>query len=61
MVECIDYGQKASPSKARHEHPSSENDEEFFVVVLAVGVSKDIPTHLLYSFAPRQSQTMLQF
>ena len=51
------------PLRQRHDMniPSSENDEEFFVVVLAVGVSKDIPTHLLYSFAPRQSQTMLQF
>ena len=27
--------------------PSSEIDEEFIIVALAVGVSKDIPTQLL--------------
>ena len=51
------------PRRQRHDMniPSSENDEESIIAVQAVGVSKDIPTHLLYSFAPRQSQTMLQF
>ena len=52
----IDYGQKASPSKARHNIPSSENDEESIIAVLAVDVSKNIPTHLLYSFAPRHEE-----
>ena len=41
--------------------PSSKIDEEFIIVALAVGVCKDIPTHMFYSFAPHQSQTMLQF
>ena len=41
--------------------PSSEMDEEFIIVVLAVGVCKDIPTHLLYCYAPHQFQTMLLF
>ena len=36
--------------------PSSENDEESIIAVLAVDVSKDIPTHLLYSFAPRHEE-----
>ena len=32
--------------------PSSKIDEEFIIVALAVGVCKDIPTHMFYSFAP---------
>ena len=32
--------------------PSSEIDEEFIIVALAVGVCKDIPNHMFYSFAP---------
>ena len=41
--------------------PSSKIDEEFIIVALAVGVCKDIPTHLLYCYAPHQFQTMLLF
>ena len=41
--------------------PSSEIDEEFIIVALAVGVCKDILTHLLYCYAPHQFQTMLLF
>ena len=46
------------PLRQRHDIniPSSENDEESIIAVLAVDVSKDIPTHLLYSFAPRHEE-----
>lgn len=57
----IDYGQKASPSKARHEHSVIGEWRRVLYCRAGCWCQQGHSNHLLYSFAPRQSQTMLQF